>query len=149
MIEIRTEIAVNAPPERVWRVLTDFPGHPDWNPFIRALSGDPRPGQRLTVSIKPPQGKGMTFRPKVLAAVPRKELRWIGRFLIPGIFDGEHFFVLEPTNGGGTRFIHGERFSGVLVPLAKSALEGDTRAGFIRMNEAIKMRAESADRNAG
>ena len=81
----------------------------------------------------------MTFRPKVLVAKPNAELRWLGRFLMPGLFDGEHYFVLSQLGENRTRFVHGERFSGVLVPLVKSSLESATRAGF----EAMKVRAES------
>ncbi len=33
MKEIHTEIEINAPAGKVWRVLTDFPSYPEWNPF--------------------------------------------------------------------------------------------------------------------
>ena len=85
----------------------------------------------------------MTFRPKVLVAKPNAELRWLGRFLMPGLFDGEHYFVLSQLGENRTRFVHGERSSGVLVPLVKSNLESAIRAGFEAMNEAMKRRAES------
>lgn len=84
----------------------------------------------------------MTFRPKVLVAEPNTELRWLGRLLIPGLFDGEHYFRLSSLGSNRTRLVHGERFSGVLVPFAKSSLESATRAGFEAMNKALKARAE-------
>jgi uncharacterized protein YndB with AHSA1/START domain len=90
MHEVRTEIEIEAAPERVWSILLDFPSHPDWNPFIRSINGVAKVGGRLTVSIQPQGGKSMTFRPTVLAIMPNRELRWLGRFLLPGIFDGEH-----------------------------------------------------------
>jgi hypothetical protein len=99
----------------------------------------------LTISIQPPggsSGKGMTFRPTVLVAEPGRELRWMGRLLLPGIFDGEHYFQIEPLGSGSVRFVHGERFSGLLVPLLKSSLAGGTKAGFVAMNEALKARVE-------
>jgi uncharacterized membrane protein len=34
MKEIHTEIEINAPAEKVWRVLTDFAAYPEWNPFV-------------------------------------------------------------------------------------------------------------------
>jgi hypothetical protein len=43
--------------------------------------------------------------------------------------------------------VHGEKFSGLLVGLAKSSLEGGTRAGFVAMNKALKARVESAGTN--
>jgi hypothetical protein len=142
MHEIKTEIEIGSTPERVWSILLDFSTHPEWNPFIRSIAGDPKPGERLTVLLQPQGGRGMTFRPTVLAATPDRELRWLGRFILPGIFDGEHYFQIIPLAPGRVRFIHGERFSGVLVPLAKSSLERGTRAGFMAMNEALKARAE-------
>lgn len=84
----------------------------------------------------------MTFRPTVLVAAANREFRWLGRFILPGILDGEHYFQIIPITPNRVRFLQGEKFSGVLVPLAKSGLEGGTKAGFIAMNEALKARAE-------
>ncbi|MFN7936318.1 MAG: SRPBCC domain-containing protein [Bryobacteraceae bacterium] len=142
MFEIRTEIDIAAPASRVWTVLTDFPRHPEWNPFVRSITGSPQAGSRLTVSIQPPGGRGMTFKPVVLEAKPNCALRWRGRFLFPGIFDGEHYFEIKEFDSTRVRFIHGEKFSGILVSMAKSSLDNATRAGFIAMNKALKARAE-------
>jgi len=58
----------------------------------------------------------------VLVAAAGRELRWLGRFLVPGLFDGEHYFIIAACPEGGVRFIQGGRFSGVLVLFAKSRL---------------------------
>src|SRR4051812_27357319 len=96
------------------------------------------------VSVQPDGGRAMTFKPTLLVADPGKQLRWRGHFLVPGIFDGEHYFEMTPHGDDQTRFVHGERFSGLLVSMAKSALEGGTRAGFVAMNKALKARAEAS-----
>jgi len=142
MHDIKTEIEIAAPPERVWSILLDFPAHPEWNPFVRSITGNPKPGERLEGFIQPQGGRGMTFRPTVLVAAANREFRWLGRFILPGILDGEHYFQIFPITPNRVRFLQGEKFSGVLVPLAKSGLEGGTKAGFIAMNEALKARAE-------
>lgn len=144
MHEVRTEIDIQAAPERVWSVLTDFPAHAQWNPFVRSIQGVAQKNESLTVSIQPAGGKSMTFKPTVLVADTDRELRWLGRFLLPGLFDGEHYFQMKPNGQGGTTFVHGEKFSGVLVSFAKAGLEGGTRAGFVAMNAALKLRAETA-----
>lgn len=72
---------------------------------------------------------------------PQKELRWRGSLPIPGLFVGEHYFVLEPTAEGGTRLVHGENFTGLLVPLVGGML-ADTEEGFKLMNTALKERCE-------
>ena len=144
MHHIESEIDIAATPERVWSILTDISAYPSWNPFIRAIKGSIEKGQRLTVSIQPTGGKAMTFRPTVLVAAPNTELRWLGHFLIPGIFDGEHYLKIVQTDAGRGRFTQGERFSGVLVGMAKATLNRGTKSGFIAMNAALKARAESS-----
>jgi hypothetical protein len=141
--EIETTVEIDAPPAAVWRVLTDFPTYGEWNPFIPTIAGDVQVGERLTVRLEPPGGKGMTIKPTVLAAEPERELRWKGRLVIPGLFDGEHTFRIEPIDGQRSRFVHGERFTGILVGFVKGIL-GKTEAGFEQMNAALKQRVEAA-----
>jgi hypothetical protein len=143
---IETEIDIAATPERVWSTLTDFAAYPSWNPFIRSIEGNIQQGERLQVSIQPVGGRAMTFRPTVLVVIPNFELRWLGHFLIRGIFDGEHYFQLRSTGLDRVRFVQAEKFSGLLVGVAKSDLDAKTRAGFVAMNQALKARAENVAR---
>lgn len=85
----------------------------------------------------------MTFKPTVQTVDTERELRWRGHLGLPGIFDGEHSFRLEPMVNGGTRFTQAERFRGVLVRLFGGTIE-KTRLGFEEMNQALKQRAEAA-----
>jgi hypothetical protein len=141
MKKIETEIIISASREKVWSVLTDFKKHPDWNPFIKSIKGEKLAGKNITVYIKPPDSKGMTFKPVILKFEPNKEFRWKGKLGIKGIFDGEHYFVLEKSSDTRTRFIQGEKFSGVLVWMMGNVLN-KTREGFNLMNEAIKKECE-------
>jgi hypothetical protein len=63
--------------------------------------------------------------------------------VIPGLFDGEHFFKLEPKSNTQVVFHQGEVFSGLLVPFLRRSLDGATKQGFVAMNEALKREAES------
>ena len=63
---------------------------------------------------------------------------------MPGLFDGEHSFLLEEA-AGGTRFTQTETFRGMLVPVLGKGLAA-TQEGFQAMNEALKKRAESGSR---
>ena len=141
--QIETAIEINASAETVWKILTDFDAHPSWNPFVREISGVPREGERLRVFIQPAGSKGMMFKPTVLKAEEDRELRWLGKLFIPGLFDGEHYFRIEPIGENRVRFVHGENFSGILVGLFAKSLDKGTADGFRAMNEALKRRAES------
>jgi hypothetical protein len=140
--ELNTNIEIDAPAENVWNVLTDFSRYSQWNPLIRSISGEARQDGRLEVFVQPPGGKGMTFRPIILAFRPGHELRWIGQLMLPGIFDGEHQFQIEPLGENRTRFVHREVFSGLLVPFLWGSIEKQTRQGFEEMNRALKTQVE-------
>jgi hypothetical protein len=140
---IDTEIEIGAPAERVWAILTDFASYSEWNAFLRWQEGEAKFGARLHLFIQPPGRSRMTFRPTVLVADPNRELRWLGRLWVPGLFDGEHSFTIEPTGESCVRFGQREHFRGLLVPLLATMLDRDVRPGFEAMNRALKLRAES------
>ncbi len=129
MKEVFSEIEIQAPAERVWQVLTDFASYPDWNPFIRRINGQLKEGKRLKVYIEPPGAKGRTFRPKVLKSEPNHELRWLGRLLIPGLFDGDHIFTVGQIGSEHVRFVQREIFSGLLVSFLPHGLDMKSRSG--------------------
>jgi hypothetical protein len=140
--QLHTEIAIEATAERVWEILTDFAAYPAWNAFIPCISGPGTVGSRLDLQMRPPGGRGMQFRPTVLAAAPSQELRWLGQLGVPGLFDGEHRFLIEPLGTNRVRFVQEERFTGLLAPLVLRFIERGTRRGFEAMNHALKTRAE-------
>jgi len=117
-------------------VLTDFGAYPRWNPFILEVAGVAYRGERLTVQMR--QGNRiMTFKPIILDIQPERELRWLGHLLIPGIFDGEHSFVIEPLGKDRVRLVQSETFNGLLVPFSGFLLD-DTERSFNLMNQALK-----------
>jgi hypothetical protein len=139
---LTSEVTIFAPPARVWSVLADLPAYPEWNAFIPQATGTLEKGKRLTVRISPPGGVPMTITPKVLLCAPGSRLTWRGRLFAPGIFDGEHDFVIASQDSYVTRFTQSETFKGVLVPLLAASLHRNVHEGFQQMNVALKQRAE-------
>ncbi len=138
-MQLRTEIAILAPREKVWAVLVDFERYHEWNPFITHISGELKTGARLDLTISPPESREMSFKPELLVCNPGEELRWLGKLWFKGVFDGEHFFQLREPEPGQTRFVHGEDFSGFLVRFFNFT---HVARGFVYMNEALKKRVE-------
>lgn len=138
MRRVETTLYIEAAPARVWTVLTDFAVYPQWSPTLRRISGEPVAGTRLTVTATAPGGREWTFRPLVLAAEPGRVLRWRARLLAPGVLTGVHEFALEPE-GDGTRLVHSDTFTGVLVPLLARPLAGNG-PGMHRQNAALRER---------
>ena len=143
MKEIRTEITIKAPREKVWKTFTNAESYAQWNPFIKSLTGNLKVAEQITVLLQPPGGNVMTFRPKVLVFEENKEFRWLGKLFFKGLFDGEHYFQFKDNQDGSTTFVHGEKFTGILVPLFAGILV-KTEKGFQLMNEALKEQVEKS-----
>jgi hypothetical protein len=141
-IEVRTDIA--APAEQVWQVLTDFARYPEWNPFVRELTGEVAPGRAIEVKLALGGGKPMPISPVVVRFDAPVELRWRGKLLVPGIFDGEHSFAVEAIDSRRSRLIHAEQFSGILIPVFRRFAGQQTERAFEAMNLALKARVEAA-----
>src|ERR1700676_2168026 len=98
MKTVSAAIEIQAPPMKVWEVLTDLGCYRDWNPLFPEAAGEVAVGNRLTLKSVAPDGRVRTVRPMVVAAEHGTELRW--RASIPGIIGGEHRFALSPVDGG-------------------------------------------------
>ena len=83
MHEITTTMEINAPPRTVWRCWW-ISGRMRSGTLSCPASKDLRARAKRRVFIQPVGGKGMTFRPRVLRAVPDQELRWASH--APGYF---------------------------------------------------------------
>jgi len=141
---LHTEIEIQASKEQVWQMLTDFDSFPGWNPFIRHIKGKVKVGAKLEVYLQPSGARGMTFKPTILVVEPNHILSWLGRLLLPGLFDGEHSFTIEVLDENRIRFTQSEKFTGILVPFLARSLDTDTMRGFKEMNQALKARAEKS-----
>lgn len=139
-MEIKTEITINATPEKIWSVLTDFACYPDWNPFVKSLTGNVAVGSKIKITLP-----GMKFSPTVLVLEKNREFRWLGHLLFPGLFDGEHRFQIVDNGDGTSKLIHAEKFRGILVGIFARKLKGETKRGFEEMNLQLKIRAEQPD----
>ena len=143
MKEIVTEIEINAPPNRVWHILTDFEKHASWNPFIKKIRGKPLKDEKLEVHMPDPRGGTMVFTPTVLAAEPNRELRWLGRSE-GDAFNGEHRFFIESSGENKVLFTQSEKFTGSMVAQLEGWLDTAVKSNFEAMNRALKDKAENA-----
>jgi hypothetical protein len=141
--EIRTEIEISAPPSRVWEVLTDFSHFPDWNPFILELKGSVCQDATIRYRFEFPPGIRIWTTAEVLRFEQDRELRWAAHFLTPRMFNGEHYFVIEPMSGTKVTFYHGEIFSGLLLPVVRPILQKHAQRTYQALNTALRQRVEA------
>ncbi|RYZ20119.1 MAG: SRPBCC domain-containing protein [Chitinophagaceae bacterium] len=140
---IKTEIVINASKEKVWQILTDFSNYPTWNPFIVSIKGDLLRSKRL-VNTLASGSKTYVFKPKILSIVQNQYFDWVGKLFISGLFDGHHYFEIDELSPNQIKFTQGEYFSGILSNYILKKIGDETRNNFVRMNAALKAKAETS-----
>ncbi|KAK3942552.1 hypothetical protein QBC46DRAFT_406296 [Diplogelasinospora grovesii] len=144
---VRVELEIAASPEQVRAVFLDLERYKEWHTsFITCIEPLPIPSTddsdepcnspaiRAGDKIKVHAG-GVEIEPTVLVNTP-SEFRWFGSTM-GGAFAGEHYFIFAETETGGTKFVHGEDYTGWLTFLFRPGwpLHNHTRelyAGFAR-----------------
>jgi hypothetical protein len=146
-----TTAMIKAPPEQVWRVLTDAPGYASWNPEIIAMAGRIALGERIKASVRVKAGGGTmavrTVPLKVPAFEPpspprqRGSMEWT-RGLPFGLFKGQRVLSVAPAVGG-TDFRMELRMSGPMLGMILKSV-GDRQPEIDSFAAALKARAEQA-----
>ena len=101
--ELRVEDVIDAPPEQVWALLTDFSRMPDWSPelvrMVPLKSGGLRPGQWY-LGLNRRKGVVWPTRSVVVAVAPARRLVW-------GTTSSGAQWIWElAPEGAGTRVVH-------------------------------------------
>lgn len=142
-IEFSTEI--NAPASVVYKVLLDFEKFPEWT-SIMTISGEPKVGSELQVAVYMEDGHALHFKTNVTKVEENKVLRWYADLLLPLIFNGNHYFILEEKEDR-CLLTHGEKLHGLLEPIVDTVLRPRVAPCYKGFNEDLKKRAESLAQN--
>jgi hypothetical protein len=131
---------INAPPDRIWSILTNGASYPSWNSTVDRLEGRIAPDEQVKLFVK--ANPGRAFPVKVTAFHPGQLMRWSGGMPL-GLFKGERTFSLLPQGATATRFNMREEYTGLLLPLIWPSIP-DLGPSFQQFADDLKMRAESA-----
>jgi uncharacterized protein YndB with AHSA1/START domain len=128
---------INAPPDRVWSLLTQAAGIPRWTSTVSHISGRIALGETLAITV--PMSKRV-FTVMVDVFEPAKRLVWSdGNAVLRGV----RTYALAPRAGGGTSFSLVEVFTGLLLPLIAPSLP-DFKPMFEQYAADLKTKAEQA-----
>jgi hypothetical protein len=130
---------IDAGAERVWNLLTDGDGYPDWNPTVISLEGPIADGGQIRlVSTASPK---RTFALAVTTPQPGRRMVWSDGMPL-GLFRGVRTFELTPRDGERTEFAMDEVYSGPLAALITRAIP-DLTASFEQFADGLKRAAEA------
>lgn len=136
---VHHEITVEAPPAKVWQVITDTQAYAEWNPVMLSVDKAPTVGAKVTYKYQQEPGKIYDIPATVKAMVEEKLLNQAGG--MPGILTYNHRYELVTlNNGASTKLIIHEDYRGIGVPFWNPEAVG---ASYGRLNEAIKARTEA------
>ncbi len=138
MLAFEAVIEINAPPEAVWKVLTDVQAFPEWEPNVTKVEGEAALGNKITVHTK---FSDRAFPVTVSEFVPHLRMVWSSGMPL-GLFKGARTFTLT-TVDGGVKVKTREEFTGLLLPLFKGQI-GDLQPTFDAFVEALKAKVESS-----
>jgi hypothetical protein len=133
-------IHIQAPQDRIWKILTDAPAYPAWNTTVEKIEGEIAPGKKVTVHAKVVAGApALDFPVRVSTLEPFRTMVWTGGMPL-GLFKGERTFLLTPRDGG-IEFSMTEVFSGLMAPLITKSIP-DLQPAFAEFAACLKRTAE-------
>jgi hypothetical protein len=108
-LQVNARIEINAPPARVWAVLTNIQNWPAWDPSITMTIASPDVGDG---SLFAWATTGMIIHSTVRRFVPEQQLAWTGNVLN---FHAIHVWTLTPGPDGTTQVSVRESISGFMI----------------------------------
>ncbi len=117
-LEYAISAEIDAPPERIWALVTDAAALVRWNSTITALDGRIAEGERIALKVTAAPER--TFKLKVSDMKPARGMVWSDGFA--PMFRGVRTYALTDLGDGRTRFEMREVLSGLMLPLIAGSL---------------------------
>src|SRR5262249_27791886 len=117
-LSYRVAIPIQAPPQRIWALLTVPADFRRWNSTVQGIEGETKPGAviQLRATVAPER----IFKLTVSEFQPESRLVWRdGR---APIFSGVRTYLLTPRADDATDFSMEEVFSGLMLPMIAGSL---------------------------
>ena len=143
MAEIKAEktIEINAPADKLWKLMQDIPAWPKWFPSLKAagaVSGQPMAKGSVLYFKLGLVGPAMKMQVTVTESVPNQRVTWAGGML--GV-TGVHSFDFQ-AQGNQTKVISRETLQGPMVGFLK-ILFGDDDLGKLHQDWITALKAEA------
>ena len=129
---------IDAPPERVWALLTDASSYGAWNKAVMSIEGTIAAGS--TISLVSTANPKRTFRLRVSEMAAPNRMVWRDGMPL-GLFTGERTYAVHPREGV-THFEMTEEYTGILAGLFTKAIP-DLTASFELFADSLKAAAEA------
>ena len=135
-MEVAVGITIQAPPAKIWALLTNADDFPRWNSTIESIQGKIAPGETIHLHAKIAPDR--TFKLRVTTYQPDERMVWQDG---TPLFQGVRQYTLTSRSSGATEVAMAETFSGLMLPLIARSLP-DQGPSFERFLADLKAEAE-------
>jgi hypothetical protein len=143
MAVYRTAFPIEASPDAVWDVLTDFGSYSEWNPSLPSISGELRTGGSVSLTLGMPGRPSPKVKATLGDVAPGQHLTWHGNAGADWLFAGDREFLIDRQPDGTVLFTHTEDIHGALFPLFRAVMGNAIQRSHDGFNVALKERAEA------
>lgn len=139
---VHTEVTIDAPPEKVWAVLTDFEKLAEWSPGMVAFEGEFRQDGPAKVTFKIGIGQHtQNFDHPLVHFEEGRMFGWSAPLPMMHMHDN-HKYIVEPREDGKTQFIQSDQFVGSGAHYIGGMFARQTMQNYVEFNRALKARVE-------
>jgi hypothetical protein len=143
-MKVSSDIPLEATPDQVWAVLTDFASYPEWNPLIKAASGTPTPQGHIEVTVGYLGSDLLTGSAEVTGWVPGKYFSFVIRKGPNWWYQEEHIFRIKEKDSGKIVFYNEIYATGLSLRFGRKNASHRMRYAVDQMNEALQDRLKAA-----
>ncbi|NNE55802.1 MAG: SRPBCC domain-containing protein [Flavobacteriales bacterium] len=106
--ETTVAIDIQAPPEKVWAILTDASDYPNWNSTVISITGDIAEGEKIVLESTLDPERQFKLKVKEFEAPTR---------LVWGDGKGTRTYTIEANDRGSHTFSMTEKIGGLMFPM--------------------------------
>jgi hypothetical protein len=138
MLNLHTEITLDAPLDRVRELLADTSLYPQWHPLFPQVSGEMRVGATIVVTVALPGIKPFSVPATIREATAGLRLCWRYAYRLPGLFSWTYRYEVAELERGRVKFVQDSTYAGLLAPLYHFGMKKQLRQGILELNKAVQ-----------
>lgn len=147
---VSASVEIEAPIEKVWRVLVDIPNYGAWNPFTPRIDTNLVLGTPVMLHVAMKKGKPLLVQKETMSRYEEGKLMAWGDVLgAAPLLKFERIQELTALSTTRTRYFTEDAFSGLLVPIVMGLYRKDIQRGFSETAEALKKHVEALGGQGG
>jgi hypothetical protein len=143
-LKIDHVVDIDAAPDVVWRILTDFDRYGEWNPMAVRCSSPLVPGEPMDMTVRLGAVRIKRQREWVRTHTPGEEFSYGMRPVPLGALRSNRSVSVAPIEGGRARYESHFELRGWLQPLVRLLLGRAMRRGFDGIAVGLRARAEQS-----